>query len=188
MPALPPLKVDLAGRRLRAGQVIAYPTEGVWGLGCDPHDPVAVERLLAIKRRPVAKGLILVAADIAQFEPYLTGLEANLRARLHASWPGPFTWLVPDNGYAPAWIRGHHSAVALRVSAHPLVAALCRAFGGPLVSTSANRSGRATPRHRWQVLRQLPELDYCLPGALGGAGQPSEIRDLLSNRVIRPGA
>src|SRR5690606_23054211 len=116
------------------------PTEAVWGLGCDPANEAAVRRLLAIKRRDPGKGLILVAADRGQLQPWVdfAGLpRARLEAVL-ASWPGPHTWILPAGAAAPRWITGDHDGLAVRVSAHPQVVALCRAFGGPLVSTSAN--------------------------------------------------
>lgn len=175
-------------RLLKAGGLVAYPTEAVWGLGCDPDNEQAVHKLLALKQRPMEKGLILVAAEMAQFEPYLDGLPLNLRETLRASWPGPVTWLVPDNGRAASWVRGQHSSVALRVSAHPAVAALCRAFGGPLISTSANRAGEPEARDAATVQREFgAELAAIVPGELGGSTRPSEIRDLLSGSVLRPG-
>lgn len=180
-----PLKFGAACSYLQAGKVIAYPTEGVWGVGCDPYNRKAVMRLLAMKRRPVSKGLILVAASIEQFDPFLQGLTPDQRKTLEDSWPGPYTWLVPDNGTAPAWIRGDHSAVALRVSDHPTVKAICERFGGPIVSTSANRSGRAVARFPWQIGKQLPAVDYLVHGQLGGSGKPSQIRDLITGESIR---
>ena len=167
------------------GRVIAYPTEGVWGIGCDPFNEDAVRQLLRIKGRRPEKGLILVAASIQQFAPLLAGLSPGQLEQLETSWPGPITWIVPDNGRVPVWIRGQHSAVALRVSAHPLVAELCKRFGGPIVSTSANRAGRPVARYPWQIRRQLPMLDYVLHGPLGGTGKPSEIRDLQSGKILR---
>lgn len=186
MPAMP-LKLAFAVKALQRGGVIAYPTEAVWGLGCDPHNNAALRRLLMMKQRDPAKGLILVAADRQQFAPYLAGLEPALLKKLDESWPGPNTWLVPDNGVAPALVRGSHRSVALRVSAHSLVGALCTAFGGPIVSTSANLSGEPAVKHIWQLMRRLGDrLDYCLPGATGGHRNPSLIRDLLTDEVIRP--
>ena len=183
--AVMPLKLEAACSQLHRGGVIAYPTEGVWGIGCDPFNRHAVERLLAIKGRSLHKGLILVAASIDQFSPFLVGLDSGQRATLGASWPGPNTWLVPDNGTAPAWIRGAHDSVALRVTDHPLVAELCRCFGGPIVSTSANPAGRPVARYAWQIRRQLPQLDYLLHGALGRARGPSQIRDLVTGAIVR---
>ncbi|MGR2739412.1 L-threonylcarbamoyladenylate synthase [Billgrantia sp. Q4P2] len=178
--------LDAAVAALRAGGVIAYPTEGVWGLGCDPDNDEAVAHLLRLKERDPAKGLILVAASIGQFAPWLEGLAAELHAPLVASWPGPNTWLVPHNGRTHALVRGGHDCVALRVSAHPGVAALCQAFGGPLVSTSANRANEPSAMSAAEV-REIfgDELDAIVEGELGGLDRPSTIRDLRSGRVLR---
>lgn len=135
------LKTECTKQSLLDGAVIAYPTEGVWGLGCAPESTSAVQRLLEIKQRPKEPGLILVAAEIEQFEPYLSGITPDQRKKLEARWPGPVTFVVPDTGFCPEIIKGHHTTVALRVSAHPIVRALCRLKQGPLVSTSANRRG-----------------------------------------------
>lgn len=179
-------QVQQAAQVVRRGGVIAYPTEAVWGLGCDPWDELAVERLLALKDRPVHKGLILVAADIEQFDFLLDDLPEIWLARLAGSWPGPNTWLVPHQNRLPEWITGHHDSVALRVSAHPLVRELC-ALTGPLVSTSANPAGRPAARSRLRVEQYFPEqLDKVLGGALGGRKNPSLIRDLISGDVVRP--
>src|SRR5688500_10328797 len=115
---------------LRRGGVIAYPTEAVWGLGCDPFDEAAVLRLLAIKQREVGKGLILVAAHRAQFDGLLdwSVLPPDRVAAVDASWPGPNTWIVPATAQVPRWITGAHTGVAVRVSDHPVVIALCEAF------------------------------------------------------------
>ena len=171
---------------LRTGGVIAYPTEAVWGLGCDPDDEAALARLLRLKQRDPAKGVILVAASIEQVAPWLEGVPEAQRATLAASWPGPTTFLVPDNGRAHALVRGDHDRVALRVSDHPLVVALCEAFGGPLVSTSANRAGEPPAMSADEVRRAFgEELDAVLEGELGGLLRPSTIRDLATGRVLR---
>lgn len=171
---------------LRAGGVIAYPTEAVWGLGCDPDNDEALARLLRLKQRDPAKGMILVAASIGQFAPWLEGLPLELHAPLVASWPGPHTWLVPDNGRSHALLRGGHDRVALRVSAHPLVVELCTAFGKPIVSTSANRAGDP-PAMSADAVRAIfgGQLDALIEGELGGLERPSTIRDLTSGRVLR---
>lgn len=187
MPIAPALKYQLAASALRQGAVMAYPTEAVWGMGCDPHNRSAIARLLTFKGRPAHKGLILVASSMDQFAPYLQGLEPSLLAKLEESWPGPTTWLVPHNGYAPQWIKGRHDSVALRVSAHKPVVQLCQAFAGPLVSTSANYSGEQPPHWPWQLQRRLGHgLDLIVHGPLGGSRTPSEIRDLVTGRVLRP--
>ncbi|SFI10855.1 translation factor SUA5 [Pseudomonas guineae] len=179
-------QIQQAARVVRNGGVIAYPTEAVWGLGCDPWHGEAVERLLALKERPVDKGLILVAADIEQFDFLLEDLPEIWLARLTGSWPGPNTWLVPHQNRLPEWISGQHNSVALRVSDHPQVRALCR-LTGPLVSTSANPAGRPSARSRLRVEQYFPgQLDRVLGGALGGRKNPSLIRDLITGDVIRP--
>jgi L-threonylcarbamoyladenylate synthase len=181
-------RIQQAVRALRAGGVIAYPTEGVWGLGCDPDNPVAVLRLLELKQRDMAKGLVLVAAAIEQFAPHLAGLPKAQREQLAASWPAPLTWLVPNNGAAADWIRGASSRVALRVSPHPVVIGLSQAFGGPLVSTSANPSGRPAAMTALGVRRYFGDrLDYIVSGELGGRGAPTSIRDLATGAFIRGG-
>jgi len=180
-------RIKQAVRCLAAGGIVAYPTEAVWGLGCDPMNCEATLRLLQIKARPVHKGMILVAASIQQLGALYDDLDTQQRKQLAQSWPGPFTWLIPDPlGRIPWWIRGDHDTVAVRVSAHPVVVRLCQAFGGPLVSTSANRAGQPPARSRLQVmtrLRQAPDL--IVPGALGGDARPSTIRDLRSGKILR---
>ena len=179
-------QIQQAARVVRRGGVIAYPTEAVWGLGCDPWDGDAVERLLALKARPMEKGLILVAGCIEQFDFLLEDLPERWLDRLAGTWPGPNTWLVPHQGRLPEWITGKHDSVALRVTDHPLVARLC-ALTGPLVSTSANPAGRPAARSRLRVEQYFPrQLDKVLGGALGGRRNPSTIRDLRSGQVIRP--
>lgn len=178
--------LDAAVAALRGGGVIAYPTEAVWGLGCDPDNDAALTRLLRLKHRDPIKGMILVAASIDQFAPWLEGLPLEQHAPLVASWPGPTTWLIPDNGRSRMLVRGAHDRVALRVSDHPLVVALCQAFGGPLVSTSANLADEP-PAMNVETVRAIfgDELDYVLDGSLGGLERPSTIRDLATGRVLR---
>ena len=173
---------------LRRGGVVAYPTEAVWGLGCDPFNEQAVMRLLAIKQRPVDKGLILIGADVGQLDPVVdwAALPMDRRAAVEASWPGPNTWTVPVTGRVPAWIRGAHASVAVRVSDHPTVIALCRAFGGPLVSTSANLTGMPPAFHRGDLdPALLGLLDAVCEGETGGLSAPTAIRDALTGAVLR---
>lgn len=184
----PPGKHHLqrAAHALLEGGVIACPTEAVWGLSCDPFDAAAVARLLQLKGRPPSKGLILVAASEVQFDFLLEGLGRRERGALSASWPGPATWLVPHRERLPRWVHGAHDTVALRVSAHPAVAALCHLFGAPLVSTSANPAGARPARCLFQVKRYFGDhLDGVLPGRLGGLERPTPIRDLRSGAALR---
>lgn len=180
-------RVQQAAREVRAGAVIAYPTEAVWGLGCDPWNEEAVDRLLAIKSRSVDKGLILIADNIRQFDFLFEDFPQDWLDRMASTWPGPNTWLVPHRELLPQWITGVHDTVALRVSNHPQVRELC-ALVGPLISTSANPQGRPAARTRLRVEQYFHgQLDLVLGGSLGGRRNPSVIRDLISGEVVRPG-
>ena len=180
-------RVQQAARKVRAGAVIAYPTEAVWGLGCDPWNEEAVDRLLAIKSRSVDKGLILIADNIRQFDFLFEDFPQDWLDRMASTWPGPNTWLVPHRELLPEWITGVHDTVALRVSNHPQVRELC-ALVGPLISTSANPQGRPAARTRLRVEQYFRgQLDLVLGGSLGGRRNPSVIRDLISGEVVRPG-
>ena len=186
----PDLSATIAA--LRGGAVIAYPTEAVWGLGCDPFDEAAVRRLLAIKQRPVDKGLILVAATLSQLDGLVDWdrLPPDRRAVVRATWPGPNTWIVPATARVPDWVAGtnpgNHRGVAVRVSAHASVGALCTAFGGPLVSTSANLSGEP-PAFRREALDPalLARIDAVATGETGGGNAPTAIRDALTGAQLR---
>lgn len=169
---------------LRRGGIVAYPTESVYGLGCDPWDRMAVMRLLRIKRRTPAKGLILIAADVEQLRPWVQEIPAQVRA----TWPGAHTWLVRPRPGTPYWITGRHARIAVRVSAHPVVRSLCLAAGMALVSTSANRRGQVPARNRREVMRRFgADVDYVLGGQVGGRRQPTPITDADSGRRIRAG-
>ncbi|MBT8419846.1 MAG: Sua5/YciO/YrdC/YwlC family protein [Gammaproteobacteria bacterium] len=173
---------------LKAGGVIAYPTEAVFGLGCDPRNDEAVLRLLALKKRSVSQGLILVASRFSQLAPFIETLDPVRMREIHATWPGPVTWIFPARPATPPWLTGHHDSLAVRVSANPGVVALCESFGSALVSTSANISGLPAARNILDVRRQFGQkLDYILPGQVGGRQRPSEIRNGLTGCVLRPG-
>ncbi|SIO16738.1 translation factor SUA5 [Sulfurivirga caldicuralii] len=182
------LSCEQGAAALQAGEIIAYPTEGVMGLGCDPCNEAAVMRLLALKRRPIEKGLILVGADLEQLRPLMDAsrIEADHWARLSAGWPGPVTFVVPASERVPAWIRGRFVSVALRASAHPVVQRLCREFGGPIVSTSANLSGEAPARACDELSPELLQhLAGCVAGAIGDLQGPTPIIDVLTGRTLR---
>lgn len=181
-----PFHLRRAAEVVAAGGLIAYPTEAVFGLGCDPWNEAAVLRLLAIKGRPVHKGLILIGAELAQLEPFVTEVEPGPMAAVLASWPGPFTWLLPARASTPRWLTGEHDTLAVRVTAHPVAAAICRACGGALVSTSANRSTQPPARTALAVERELGgEIDYLVPGACGPSARPTEIRDARTGALLR---
>lgn len=181
-----PWQLRRAARMLGAGGVVAYPTEAVWGLGCDPNDYAAVLRICLLKGRPTAKGLIVIAADLAQCRPWLAPLSDDETARISAPAATPTTWLVPVSPAAPPWLSGRHRTLAVRITRHPIAAALCRAAAMPLVSTSANPADRPAARTALQVRHYFgARLDGIVPGATGGLRRPSVIRELRGNHVVR---
>jgi L-threonylcarbamoyladenylate synthase len=180
-------QLNQAVTALKQGGILAYPTEAVWGLGCDPFNQQAVLKLLALKQRPMDKGLILIAANVEQVEPYLQLLSPLERQQVVDSWPSPTTWVVPVSPDFPQWVRGEHLSVAIRVSAHPPVQALCSAFGGAIISTSANITGQPTALTAEQIVTIFADgIDYILPASLGGQKNPSQIRDARTGAVLRP--
>lgn len=177
-----------AAALVRAGGVLAYPTEGVYGLGCDPLNHAAFEQIFALKQRPATQGVLLIAADFAQVERYidLAKVPATVLAQVKASWPGPHTWVFPRTAAVPDWVAGAHPGIALRVTAHAPAAELCRACGMALVSTSANPHGQP-PATSAQTVRDYfgDALDGLLDAPLGGLDRPTTIRDALTGAVIR---
>ena len=166
--------------------MIAYPTESCYGLGCDPRNRRAVMKILRIKGRPQHKGLILIGADFSQIESYVAPLDdAAMAAKFPPAWPGPVTWLLPAAACHSRWLRGRHRSIAVRVTAHPLAAHLCRMLGMALVSTSANRSGNRPARSYKECARLFGEQVLTLPGRIGRRKRPSTIMDLLTGKAIR---
>ena len=177
-----------AAELLAQQAVVAYPTESVWGLGCDPQSAPAVEKILRLKNRNVGKGLILIADCIERFDPFLAGLEEEYLRRFQELTEKPTTWLVPNNGSAPLWITGGRDTLALRITKHPVAAALCSLAAGPLVSTSANPQGLPAAKSALEVENYFgAQIDLQTPGQVGSAINPSEIRYLISGDVVREG-
>ena len=168
------------------GGVIAYPTEAVYGLGCDPAQLAAVQRVLTLKQRPAHKGLILIAADFDQLAPYLLPLDSVTHARVMVTWPGAVTWILPAQPHVSPLIRGEHDTLAVRVSAHPTCRALCLRLGHPLISTSANLSTLPPARDAQAVAAQFGTLlDGIVDAPVGGQAQPTEIRQGLTGEIVR---
>jgi L-threonylcarbamoyladenylate synthase len=174
-----------AVQQLKAGKVIAYPTEAVYGLGCDPLNEAAVMHLLDIKQRPITKGLILIAASLSQLEPYLL-LTDESRARITPSWPGAVTWVIPAPASTPKWLTGEHDTLAVRVSAHPVVRQLCADFGGAIVSTSANATTQPSMKSAAQVRAVFTDSDiFILDGKVGELAQETAIYDVITGNQLR---
>ncbi len=169
---------------LKHGGVIAYPTESCFGLGCDPRNRRAVQKILRLKQRPWYKGLIVVAANLGQVQRFIQPLDTVQKETLNRYWPGPFTFLLPRSTRASKCVTGRHKTLAVRVSAHPEVACMTRLLG-PLISTSANITGQKSLTRGADVRRIFGTAVRVLPGRVGRRKQPSVIIDLQSGVKLR---
>ena len=174
------------------GQVFAYPTEAVFGLGCDPLNEKAVRSILALKERPEEKGLIIVASKVEQILPYvdLRLLPDETQQKIMATWPGPVTWLLPKSAHTPNWVSGASSMVAIRVSSHPIVQAICDALDKPMISTSANPAGKEPAKTINEVQQYFKhaitnKMLTLIEGKLGEQSSPSKIYHSLTMETIR---
>ena len=171
---------------LQSGGVIAFPTESVFSLGCDPFNHDAVTKVLQLKQRPIDKGFILIAADWSQVDHLVHTIPPQALARVLATWPGPVTWTFPCTDEVPEWVRGAHDTVAIRITDHPICANLCIQSGGPIISTSANVNGEAPATDELALNLVFPEgIDCLVPGKLGGRSAPTPILDAVTGEVYR---
>ena len=165
--------------------MFGYPTDTIWGFGCHPLIESSVARIQQIKRRPPGKGLILLTSSIDYCGAYIDVDEQGLEL-LRQPMSKPTTWLIPASEFCPVWLRGPFPTIAIRITDHPLLQQVCDRLGSPVVSTSANRSGRATVRNALQMRRQFgEELDFIVTGFPAGTGRASEIKSLTSGDVLR---
>jgi L-threonylcarbamoyladenylate synthase len=182
------LDTAAAVEHLRAGHVIAYPTEAVYGLGCDPANESAIRKLLVMKGRQESAGFVLIASEYSQLKPWIPDLDESLIDAAMRTWPGPVTWLFPRAEGVPDYVAGNHETIALRITAHEPSRALCDAFGSALISSSANHAATPPARNVAEVAAYFgDQIAGTLGGLLGGATNPSEIRDLVSGSIIRHG-
>ena len=170
---------------LRRGGLIAYPTESCYGLGCDPDNRSAVQRLLRLKQRPQHKGLILIAASYRQVARYLHPLTPAQQQQLKTAGAQAITYLMPALHSAPRWLRGGHDTLAVRLTAHRQAALLCRGVDSALVSTSANRSGQRPARTYAQCQRLFGRKVWVLPGHVGKRRNPSTIITWADGKIVR---
>jgi len=182
--------LDCAGAvaQLHAGNIIAYPTEAVYGLGCDPANESAIRKLLALKGRPESAGFVLIASEYSQLLPWIARLDESMTDKAIQTWPGPVTWLFPRAADVPDCVAGSHETIAVRITAHEPSRALCEAFGSALISTSANHRAAKPARSVEEVEAYFgDQIAGILAGRLGGSDRPSEIRDLATGTIIRQG-
>lgn len=178
------IKINEVAPILRQGGVLAYPTEAVYGLGCDAYNQTAVELIRSLKGRESNKGFIVLIADWSQLSALIAPLTEEQHARVHATWPGFVTWVFPAAPQLPRWISGDQNTIAIRMSTHPIARAL--ATLSPLISTSANFTGQSPAVTQEQIIQQFPTgIDALVEGTLGSCSKPSKIYDLQSGRRLR---
>ena len=182
-------KIDQAVKVLHQGGVIAYPTEAVYGLGCDPKNLSAVKKILELKQRKKEKGLILIASTFEQLKSYISPLEQTTEDKMLDSWQeqrAAITWLVPVDKDISMYLKGQFDTLAVRVSHHPVVKELCDKFAGAIISTSANIATQEAARTAEEVKQIFADkIDYIIEGETDINAQPSEIRDALTDKIIR---
>ncbi len=182
-------RLNASGRaiaaHLRRGGLVAYPTESCYGLGCDPDNRRAVQRILRLKRRPQNKGLILIASHYQQVARYLQPLTPAEQAKLQADGAQAITYLMPVKPSCPRWLRGAHDTLAVRFTAHPFARNLCRSAGSALVSTSANRSGMHPAKTYAECQRMFGKEVWVLRGRVGKRKRPSTIKAWGGDRILR---
>ena len=176
-------QIEQAIKALQQGGVIAYPTEAVYGLGCDPLNESAIKKILKVKQRDKEKGLILIAANFEQVKPFLQDLGKDIEKKIMSCWidsKNPITCIIPFKNSTT-------TLLAVRVTKHPVVKELCEKFNSAIVSTSANLSKQEPARNSQQVFQFFEnEIDFIVEGETDLNAQPSEIRDALTNKIIRP--
>lgn len=179
-------QLEKAKEAFVSGGLIAYPTESVFGLGCNPFNQQAVLKLLTLKQRAVEKGLILIASHIRQILPLIKPKHADDLARALKTWPGHNTWIFPKTSKVPEWVSGSFETIAVRVSKHEAVVQLCNYLNSPLVSTSANLANQPVLNSIKDIKDVFGDKILCYFDApLGKEQKPSTIRDASTNQIIR---
>lgn len=185
----PIISVKDAVSALKNGKIIAYPTEAVFGLGCDPDNETAIKNLLLLKNRSWKKGLILVAKNYNQLIPYVevNDLDDVQKNILFTSKKKFITWLVPAKKGVSCYLKGDSNLIAVRITNFKLVQNLCCLYKKALVSTSANLTGFAPFKKQQEVLEYFKDKVLILDGVVGNYNNPSEIRNILTGNLHRKG-
>jgi len=180
-------RIKKAVNTVKLGGIIIYPTEAVFGIGCDPNNIDALKKVIDIKSRDSQKGLIIVASKFEQILDYIKPLPKDIEDRLKTNWPAQTTYIFPASDILSDYlIGGNNRTVAIRVSQNKYIKKLCDLLGHPLVSTSANISGMESITSYKQAKREFQnKVDYILPGKVDINLKPSKIVDIFTSRVLR---
>ncbi|MCK4869937.1 MAG: threonylcarbamoyl-AMP synthase [Gammaproteobacteria bacterium] len=179
-------QIEQAVSIMKNGGVIAYPTEAVFGLGCDPFNEQAVQHILELKQRDTSKGLIIIAASWKQIKDFVQPVPELLFRQIQATWPGPTTWIFHTKPGFPQWVTGKHNSVAIRVTDHPIAKSICEQFNGPIISTSANLEGQAPAKTTNEVQTIFNDkLDLIIDAKVGDEEKPTTIYSATTGQRIR---
>jgi L-threonylcarbamoyladenylate synthase len=179
-------KIQEAVAYLSSGKIIAYPTEAVYGLGCNPFNQEAVNALISLKGRSESKGLISIASNWRQIQELIQPVSGQQLEKITKTWPGPTTWVFPASQKAPAWLLGDNATIAVRITDHPIAKQLCDAFQGPIISTSANLSGQPPAKTALEVVAYFNHnIAFILKGKIGGLVKPTQIYDVVTGKLLR---
>lgn len=171
---------------LKAGGVVAYPTESCYGLGCLPQHPQALKRVISLKKRPQHKGMIVIGNDSEQLQALIKRPSENMQTLLAQTWPAAKTFLLPCAKNVLPLLRGKgRKKLAVRVPDHAGARRLSHALNTPLVSTSCNRAGKRACKTEREVRRQFGRKVWIIGGLIGRQKAPSQIIDGETGKRLR---
>ena len=178
------MKDHRLNRFIRQGGIIAYPTESCFGLGCDPRNRKAINKIIKLKKRSLNKNFILIGSSIKQFNYFLNPLNNSTSKNLFSKWPGPHTWLITANNRCPNWLKSN-SKIALRISSFSPCQILTKSLDMAITSSSLNLTGKIPLKNYRDVCRFLPKQVKLIKGRVGKSKRPSVIQDFKTKKIIR---
>ncbi len=168
------------------GKIVAYPTESVFGIGCDPENEKSINKIIEIKNRSKQKGLIIIADEVKKLSKFIHKDYLDLFIKKSDIESKPTTWIVPSSKHVLNLVKGEDSSVALRITQHPIASRICKYSNKAIISTSANISSKTPAKNSNEILMQFgEEIDIIVDGRVGDSIKPTQIVDLITNKVIR---
>lgn len=170
---------------LQNGDLIGYPTESVYGFGTDPFNEKAIAQLQSLKARPKESAFLMIASNFEQVKKYIGCDDATILKKITSASERPTTWVCPASDLVPEFLWGPNQTIAIRITNFPLCVELCNAFGGPIISTSANFKGQNPAKTYAEMQKFSDKLAYIIDAPCGTATRPSTIIDLITDKVYR---
>ena len=182
--------LDIAVENLRNGKLIAYPTDTLYGLGCDAFNEIAVQEIFEVKQRPLGMPLPLIIGNYDQINLVTESITTTIEKLIESFWPGPLTLIVPSGPKVPAIVGSRGWKVGVRIPDHPIPRYLSSMLGNPIVGTSANISGMSETKTVNEVVNQIGnEVEMILKSNHKLKGMSSTILDITGSqpRILRNG-